>query len=103
MGWVEQLNHSVLSSLGRGDQTLPGLEGAPAFSSATLRILASMPSRTIGELSPLPLCWPSPQLGSVNPESVLGSQLSCCWSLKLSIALGYYWILNITTCHSGGK
>lgn len=34
--------------LGRGDQTLPGLEGAPALSSATLRILASMPSRTIG-------------------------------------------------------
>uniref|UniRef100_A0A8C6G5H7 Transmembrane channel-like protein n=1 Tax=Mus spicilegus TaxID=10103 RepID=A0A8C6G5H7_MUSSI len=33
---------------GRGDQTLPGLEGAPALSSATLRILASMPSRTIG-------------------------------------------------------
>lgn len=33
---------------GRGDQTLRGLEGAPAHSTATLRILASMPSRTIG-------------------------------------------------------
>ncbi|XP_052053826.1 transmembrane channel-like protein 6 isoform X12 [Apodemus sylvaticus] len=33
---------------GRGDHTLPGLEGAPAHSTATLRILASMPSRTIG-------------------------------------------------------
>ncbi|GAB1297112.1 Transmembrane channel-like protein [Apodemus speciosus] len=33
---------------GRGDHTLPGPEGAPAHSSATLRILASMPSRTIG-------------------------------------------------------
>lgn len=33
---------------GRGDQTLSRPEGAPAFSTATLRILASMPSRTIG-------------------------------------------------------
>lgn len=33
---------------GRGDQTLPGPEGTPALSTATLRILASMPSRTIG-------------------------------------------------------
>lgn len=33
---------------GRGDQTLSRPEGAPVFSTATLRILASMPSRTIG-------------------------------------------------------
>ncbi|EDM06725.1 rCG32673, isoform CRA_a [Rattus norvegicus] len=33
---------------GRGDQTLPRPEGAPVLSTATLRILASMPSRTIG-------------------------------------------------------
>lgn len=33
---------------GRGDHTLLGPEGAPARSTATLRILASMPSRTIG-------------------------------------------------------
>lgn len=33
---------------GRGDQTLPRPDGAPVFSTATLRILASMPSRTIG-------------------------------------------------------
>ncbi|KAL6085801.1 hypothetical protein STEG23_030362 [Scotinomys teguina] len=33
---------------GRGYQTLPRPEGAPTHSTATLRILASMPSRTIG-------------------------------------------------------
>lgn len=43
------------SFLGRGYQTLPRPEGAPAHSMATLRILASMPSRTIGEWDPLPL------------------------------------------------
>lgn len=33
---------------GHGQQTLPGPEGTPVYSMATLRILASMPSRTIG-------------------------------------------------------
>lgn len=33
---------------GRGYQTLPRPEGGPVYSTATLRILASMPSRTIG-------------------------------------------------------
>ncbi|XP_029409399.1 transmembrane channel-like protein 6 isoform X3 [Nannospalax galili] len=33
---------------GSGQQTLPEPEGMPAYSMATLRILASMPSRTIG-------------------------------------------------------
>ncbi|MEJ1269249.1 transmembrane channel-like gene family 6 [Cricetulus griseus] len=33
---------------GRGRQTLPRPAGAPVHSSATLRVLASMPSRTIG-------------------------------------------------------
>lgn len=31
-----------------------GHEGAPVYSMATLRILASMPSRTIGEWDPFP-------------------------------------------------
>lgn len=44
-----------LSFLDRGYQTLPRPEGAPIHSAATLRILASMPSRTIGEWDPLPL------------------------------------------------
>lgn len=101
MGWVGQLICSVLSSLGRGDQTLWGHEGAPAHSTATLRILASMPSRTIGERGRLPCARLHRSRGLWTQSVLLGSQFSCCWSLKLSISLGHYWILNTTACHRG--
>ncbi|XP_043318175.1 transmembrane channel-like protein 6 isoform X4 [Cervus canadensis] len=38
----------ALGASGSDHKTLPGPEGAPVYSMATLRILASMPSRTIG-------------------------------------------------------
>uniref|UniRef100_A0A8C5Z5F9 Transmembrane channel-like protein n=1 Tax=Marmota marmota marmota TaxID=9994 RepID=A0A8C5Z5F9_MARMA len=43
-----QLVAGTLGVPGSGHQTLLGPEGAPVHSAATLRILASMPSRTIG-------------------------------------------------------
>nr|XP_045369491.1 transmembrane channel-like protein 6 isoform X2 [Camelus bactrianus] len=44
----------ALGALGDDHQALLGPEGVPVHSMATLRILASMPSRTIGEWDPLP-------------------------------------------------
>lgn len=44
-----------LCCAGSDHQALLGPEGAVVHSTATLRILASMPSRTIGEWDPLPL------------------------------------------------
>lgn len=55
VGGVAVLDKALCSSAGN-QQALLGPEGATAHSTATLRILASMPSRTIGERGP----WPPP-------------------------------------------
>lgn len=54
-GRICRTSGQVLTLLAGSDhETLLGPEGAPVYSMATLRILASMPSRTIGEWEPFP-------------------------------------------------
>lgn len=73
-GWVGDIAGSVSPGppgksfrfAGSDHQALLGPEGTLAHSTATLRILASMPSRTIGEWDPVPSApalTPVPGLG----------------------------------------
>lgn len=58
------------SFLASGHQTLLRSEGGPVYSTATLSILASMPSRTIGEWTLCPHAWVGLgfQLGICGPR-----------------------------------
>lgn len=55
MGRALSLPNKAFCFTGGYHQAFLEPEGAAVHSSATLRILASMPSRTIGEWHPLPL------------------------------------------------
>lgn len=72
-----ELQDRAAGAAGSGHHTLPGPGGTVVHSTATLRILASMPSRTIGE-------WDS-ALGDAGPRAGLpawpGAAARCAGSL----------------------